>query len=455
MGYFNKIKDSTDYKRINASEFLRILQGHDKSYIREDYDDRIQVKNFVITDNLCFTNKFASSNIIEIENCFFEKEFYLDGPIFTKRVSIENCFFDKSLLFTNATFSESLDLKFIHCSNSFVLWGGNYKRITFSQYDLKELTVYGGEFTLLDIGYWTGSDIIGEITILNSGSKDKLGNINIKSMKIGKLYLGGDNKGNDFKIENCLCKVVIIEDFVNNGNLKFFGLEPLKDDNHKSYFEISKTNLGSSQFYRLNFKGFDEVNIFDSYLTDSIFSNVKWKDKITAFHRSELQSIVKKHDDQKSTSKELSQIKETLRQLKLVMSKQGDKIQELKFYSQEMNTYNKLLPWTSPCTDNFWNKIILHLSRIFSDYGQSFLRPLIFLFVFNLIFFILIDIVSIDKNDWSSFIYCWGEYFKLINPLHKLDDTLIGWGVFLDLLSRIASSYFVFSLIRASRRFVK
>jgi len=238
-----------------------------------------------------------------------------------------------------------------------------------------------------------------------------------------------------------------------------FGLEPLQGN--ATCFEITNSNLGKAQFFRIRFDKFDEIIFIDSFLSEINLINCEWrKDNfciVTSNKRNSLQSTEKQLEEHK-------QFRENFKQLKHVYEKQGDKINETFFYALEMNSYSSLIKENNPLKDVFWDRIIILLSRWLTDYGRSFLRPFVGILASNLFVLLILihffeyhslSIVKPVNNDPEAFNVALGEYFKLINPLHKMDECLTGLGVLWDLVSRIFSSYFLYGLIRSSRRFLR
>jgi hypothetical protein len=157
-------------------------------------------------------------------------------------------------------------------------------------------------------------------------------------------------------------------------------------------------------------------------------------------------------------------LRENFRQLKCAYSNQHDKILEAYFYGLEMNAHNLTITWLPPWRESFWQKLILILSRLFSNYGSSFLRPLLGILVSTWCILLLLigiynhhglAIVFPQNADSEALKIAAEEYFQLLNPFHETDESLHGWALMWDLLSRVLSSYFIYSLIRSTRRFLR
>ncbi len=168
-----------------------------------------------------------------------------------------------------------------------------------------------------------------------------------------------------------------------------------------------------------------------------------------------------KDRDIRETSYQLSNKRETYKQIKYALSKQGDYINEQLFHGFEMNIYNRTLKFRPK---NIFTKGILYLSHYASNYGQSMVRPIIFLFLLNgplflllvyLLYFPNVYIVSPENSSWNGFGNALAAFIKFNNPLRKNEDDLKSWALIIDYMMRIIASYTIYNIIRASRRFIK
>ena len=106
-------------------------------------------------------------------------------------------------------------------------------------------------------------------------------------------------------------------------------------------------------------------------------------------------------------------------------------------------------------------KIILYLSFLTSNYGQSLRRPILTLILINGILFSILNInlnfgfmprrlihIADIENTIAKFLW-------FMNPLHRNDPELKGLPLIIDIFIRMISSYCIYNIIRASRRFIK
>ncbi|CAH0280701.1 hypothetical protein SRABI27_03766 [Pedobacter sp. Bi27] len=447
----------TENKKIGTTALIEVMKGRDRSF--EVLDEWIEIKGYDITESFFFYDNILFTERIRFEDCTFHEHFSLEKSIFENYVEFKNCKVLQSLFILAGTFHKTLRITQLDCKY-FHLDSGNFQAIDFSSGN-KEMSIWirDAEFSEFNMGTYLGVDETKELIIYNQG-KTK-GKINIKGQTIAKLYMHGPNKDCQYLFEDVKTDYFHLSSFVNDGNLNIFGLSPATTGN--SYFEISKSNLGKAQFHRVAFDEFTEVIIIDSYLSETNLINCHWK-------RDNIKPMVGptygNHDKNRKvrTKVHFNQLKEVFRQLKYVYEKQGDRIQEQFFYGLEMKVYNKKLNWTWPVFETFWEKLILYLSEHLTSFGSSFLRPLTGLILTNiLILSVMINyyqygglsIVPYSLSDKAVVEQAFGLFFILLNPLHKVNDALRGWEIMWDLISRVMSSYFIYALIKSSRRFLR
>lgn len=124
-----------------------------------------------------------------------------------------------------------------------------------------------------------------------------------------------------------------------------------------------------------------------------------------------------------------------------------------------MDTYNKSLVWS---LKSFSTKLILTFSKWFSNYGLSLSRPILLILINILPFYLLIynekvlnvSAVSFSESSMKGFLNALGQFLYYINPLRKLETNTDSLFLTLDLCIRIISSFSLYSMIRATRRFL-
>ena len=457
-------------KKITSDELMRLLQNPIDDILKID-----EGKTTILFDSYIFDSYINEeddyfilcdiniSREIVFKNCTFNSKnlIFIEGIICEENVVFENCSFSKKLMFNNATFNKDLVFKFVHLDDGIRISGGSFNKISISGYDTKKINISNVTFENLYIGEYLINQTIGEFVLFCKSNE--VGNIIAKDQNFERIHISGTNSGSKFDFENTKCDNVTIDNFINEGSLNFYGIQPLNKNSDKRYFQIINSNLENAQFFRACFAEYKELVIIDSFVTDCIFIGCIWANNIRALKGIGYGTYEKSLETgRKITLTEAPAIKEAYRQLKISMSKHSDKIQENRFYAEELNYHNKNTLWTFPWKNQFWDKLILYASNIFSNYGQNFGKSLFWLLFGHLAFFILAISLgvfeSLHINVWqptsAGFKEAFEKYFIYINPLRKPETSFSGYLIFLDLLMRIWASYMIYNLIRTSRRFI-
>ncbi|MGL4452876.1 MAG: hypothetical protein ACRCTZ_17065, partial [Sarcina sp.] len=156
--------------------------------------------------------------------------------------------------------------------------------------------------------------------------------------------------------------------------------------------------------------------------------------------------------------------RETAYLLKKGKQEEGDSISASHFKRKELQLYLK------DCTSYFnlsklKECIVLFFNKISNDFGQSWIRGIIFTMSFAYMFYLLINFYGLEKPifrfTWSleGFGTAWKEYLKILNVLNfndKLDNfkfTALGETLFF--VSKIFVSYGIYQTVSAFRKFGK
>jgi hypothetical protein len=450
-------------KILSAEELRALLQNPPTDFIKEEYGKSIIfIDGYTFEDEHLILDDSITVNLpLTFQGCTFksDKLFFISGLTCNETLTFEGCTISDTIYFDSGTFKKEVLLKYVHVK-SVRLSKCTFDKISISGYEIDEVWVSGTKFESLYIGEHLIGDNIRKLVIF--AKEDETGDVIVREQSFDEISLHGTNKGS-LSFAKIKCNIISITDFKNVGSLNFYGIEPKDLTNDKRYFQITNSNLDKVQFYRALFSQYKELIIIDSFITDALFIGCKWSNNVRALNGpgyGAFEDSLK--TGRKTTSKEIVAIKEAYRQLKISMSKHSDKIQEHKFYSEELNFHNKTLSWGMPWGNQFWDKMILLWSKTFSDYGQSFIKPLIWLLFGHYILFLIALLfngfdplyISIYEPTEAGFQEAFEKFFIYINPLRRLETSFSGYLIFLDLLMRIWSSYMIYNLIRASRRFI-
>ncbi|HTB52667.1 MAG TPA: hypothetical protein VK718_07820 [Ferruginibacter sp.] len=418
---------------------------------------QIEIENIDIIGNDDFYTLDAPVRFI---NCRFTQDLIFLMCTITHDITMDNCSFFKNVGFMDVNITGKLHFFNCRIRKDFTVLGRNELSELFLGMNYCNKIVMGNLGNILrekllikqiDISGGKNSNRIKEISISAESFFDKLLISNINVNKIS-LYYG--DLSSEIKIFSCNINTLRLAGLINNGKLKLLNCRALENVGEKSNLIIDECNLAGAEFYQFDFSSYDEFNIMNSSLSESLFVNCKWRDNIY----SRIDEKSERHIEYLENNKRINNKKDNYRQIKYALSTQGDYVNEKFFHSLEMNAYNESLEWS---VDNLGTKLILIFSRRTSNYGQSLMWPIVWLIAINLTCFIFLinvfryDNYSIFSNtNLASSINATAEFLRLINPLHKNEPEFTGGKLIIDLFMRVCSSYMIYNIIRATRRFI-
>lgn len=448
-------------KTISTEKLIELLKDPTDE-VKEG--NKIVLVDYHIKDKNIFLNEEITINPgISFRNCFFESQYpvYFGNFNFNSEIVFKECFLPNGVQFEGGVFKKKIE--FNQCTLGDInLFGGVFTKIEIKWCEIKQIWINGVNFKEFYIGGSSGSGWPIESITINY-DPDTTGDITIIDQEFEEIHVSGINNKRKISFKNVKSDSITFSNFTNNGELRFYDVGPKDPKCDKKYFKIIQSNLGFAQFYRVLFASYKYLIIKDSLILKGTYINCEWSNNIRAF------SIPEKDTDEDSTPKmkeadhdEINAIKEAYRQLKIAVANQDDKILEKKFYAKEMTFYNKSLKCKRFWRNEFWDKMILCMSKCFSDYGQSFIKPLVWLLGVHFILFLLALVlhgfdslhISFLNPKLDGFEKAFVKYFIYINPFRSLETTLPGYLIIIDLAMRMWSSYMIYNLVRASRRFI-
>lgn len=387
------------------------------------------------------------------------------------------------------------EVEFIDCifkgNSRFFIEGGEYKNdFTLNFNELYELQIFGGKFTNFHLGKWGSGSKIDGIYIYHIEKIE--GKIQFSRVQSNALHISGQNENTQFAFEDSKFTRVNVYRLNNKSTLRFqnIGSTGLKG----SEFNIQDSNLGTSDFFLVDFDSFQEVNIRSSFIANSIFIDCKLLNPIQAkvgsgVSKGEIDMVslninnsetsLKQHSDEEflnifeftkeeqnkklleykkqlktleeaDVQQQIGYRKENYKQLKYSFYKTGDRISEKLFHGREMEEFMKM---DIPLSD----KLILKFSKWSSDFGQSVSRPfwvnggihvLLCVFLFGVLnyqgyYF------TLKTPSWCAFRSAMNEGLYLFLPLKAFNKDIL----LFDVIMKINSGFFIYNILRASRKF--
>ena len=158
---------------------------------------------------------------------------------------------------------------------------------------------------------------------------------------------------------------------------------------------INNSILGKLRLINCDFSKAEKIKIENSELTGVKFANVNWGE------------VSEKRICPELFRNKPEKARDVYRQLKLAHDNQKDHITANEFYALEMKAYERVLrkkSWFNP--KYFQQKLVFALHKFVSNFGQSWLRPLILIF--------LITITNIGAQTNPKLFFNYLLYFALI-----------------------------------------
>jgi len=417
-----------------------------------DYFDYLKILNLFgkIQFNYC---EFYLSNLdLKDVECFFQDcKFHTDWTLYDYRV-LENednviyqtCEFYKSV--SNYTPDNQKELA-IYNYSQFDYTCKFYSNIKFDRCHFKDTLFNTNQYNFLKEN--TIKQIIFKNCIFDS--KFKLNNFQIKVFKI--LDSVFKNKF-EFK-ENILDELLI-----DNSNFEkivdLFGSKFKKFKIYKSIFD-DFVGFENCQFGTDN-KLREEISVFKyaTFLDFINFRNTNFKSglDIENINIKEAPNFLNMSIEFKNTNRE------TFRIIKHSFDQISNNIEANKYFIQEMKKYKEDLK-KKPLIGNIQEKIIFNLNDTISSFGQSYLKPILWLIVFVLIYnFILYGY----EQNWLYKIFPPANHYiqNFINYLNDAAKNILPFTKFLkknleflSLLFYIIFSILIWQIIISIKRYTK
>lgn len=458
------------HERITSQNFI--------SQVDKQFQDKPHLNQYARNiDHATITGRVLYENNIPIScnHCIFVDQVTFAKNIFEVDISFYHCYFLKGIVFIDLKKTKNIYFRDCKIRKKFIISGGEIEKITTHSTSIQNLIIGSGHVGVTSINILA---IGGEKESYMEGIHVCEGS-SIKKMQINKTEIHTASFSGNLAIEteifNCQINSIYFNNVKNIGIFKFLNCKALRLNQKPSHFISNASNLGKTEFLQFDFSTFDEVNIIASVLIECLFVNTTWSNNITSFigdqmngymkdriiRKTPIKTIVlklfnlKPKPDYKENKEQLRNKREVYKQIKYALSQQGDFVNERMFHAMEMNTYYQILK--KQCCKNISTKIILKLSSYTSNYGQSLSRPILFLLIINgLLFscFNYIDGLRFTNFSKENIIDAVSKFLLYLNPLRR-NDGLSASLLIIDIISRMISSYAIYNIIRATRRFIK
>ncbi|AYB35305.1 hypothetical protein [Chryseolinea soli] len=320
---------------------------------------------------------------------------------------------------------------------------------------MKDVTIEGGHYLLMK--FVAQTDI--KLRVIKAKDSDAEKEKVSKEAQIDNLDLAAfiANEKNKLHFNNVDFRKVNLDSFDNYGFFQVNGSK-IRDE-----ILLTNTILRDANFNDVEFLKTCTINIRDSYLLKTTFTNVRWPSdyKIYPINNSPISDL---------DPAELKKLRESYRQLKLNYISSGNKFEALEFQKHEYDIHYEITKKDLGKNWRSWtligNFLIMWTHKYASVFSQSVLKPFAFLLGGHLVlFFFFLKVHSLgvefglDHPTCDAFWKGFGLYWTTMFPTHPFDiisfysNQKVNIMGGLDTLMRIWSAYFIFYFISASRKY--
>lgn len=465
-------------RHSSFDEFYQNEQAYFEEHSAGAFSDyKLTVENCVFLHDCNFTGKIECE--LDFKNCYFLTDVTFYNVIVSNKLVFRQCFFDQAMqILGSCVFQKEFHLIQLSTKKQLYVEGGKFEDCKWSFLDNGIVKVNGGDYLSLNIGYWGGGSILSQLSLHLPKVKGLVRVTGDKS-KIEQLNLFQFASDVSISIEDITVNSISIYRFRNEKSLRLSNIKSFETTT-ASQFSVVESYLGKAELYSINLRDFKSIHLVDSHLVDCFLINILFPNHINAYKgrlvgKSASEEVLIAKIELLETRKPLKGTKrpkydqsiityyekkrETLRQIKYALSKQGDSVNEQRFHSLEMKAHDRSLTWKR----SFWTKLIIKASSWTSDFGQSIWRPLIGLLLGHMLLFLFLVLlggvahlsISLSQHSEQGFRLAFEKYFQLINPLRRNEIPFDGYFILIDIIMRIWASYMIYNIIRASRRFIK
>lgn len=435
---------------LNKCKIIKLI--FDSSYIEKPFEfnecdfDEITISNTIFSNEIQIGNLktigFRTKDLNVWSSKFNGEIFFEFGEIteqclFNKVEFNEQLVFERNFKFNKINFSEVV-AKY----NATFVYNENIKSLTFADSNFQSCFYFNSFITK------SSSDVNLHFYGINHG------NYSFGGAPITFIDLSCINYGTII-FTRTIISIVWIEQFINYSSLLFKSVKLSTNSNHIFIYDSS---LNLTEFENVDFSKFEEVIIAKSDVSNVVFNN------------SILPNILKLKSNNKQLGAKIEEdeflneniyYRESYRQLKIALERQGNRSAALYYKSKEMYYNYKELKFGA-------EKVLLFLNYISNNYGNSWARGLLFSITLYFVFFLIYNAsLEIPFFEWKlhftleetirTFNKSLLNYFKYIAsyPNLQIEDRIISkwYGILNLILSRIFISYGIYQTIIAFRKY--
>jgi uncharacterized protein YjbI with pentapeptide repeats len=464
--YFDKSKfiDNAYFKNIifeKNANFEEVIFNN-ASFENTTFNDEVDFSKAIFYGSTNFKNSTSVHPISFLNSIFINKVYFWNNNFFSEvdftlakflnRVLFHNNIFTKNVNFLETEFKHNVTFH----KTSFI------EKVNFHKTQLNNI--------ILNLEGKTGKFILNDI-YLKEKSKIEIKNLKTVNLSIEEVNNSTDNfffyNTDIITLKNYKeYYLKYIESLKDIEHLKKY-LKDLKENIEKENIEIidqlkaepnltiKNSHLNKMKFINCDFSNAKNIHIEGSELTEVKFINTEWG------------KFSEKRICPDLFEKEPKKARETYRQLKYSLDNQKDHINANEFFSLEMKAYGKSLKW-----NNWQDKIVFTINKWTSDFGQSWIRPLIWIIILTSLMSLYLHYKEInlqlifnnDNLNWSmiinSLILMIENFFSTLNVFKifgNLNNHYLNLPCFYTFSSiyTILLAFFIYQFIIAVKRKTK
>jgi hypothetical protein len=449
---FNKLT----IKNTSNIDFKDVLISFSYCQIQEIEISEIESKNVGIHCHGCIIEgRIKNGNLksVGLNNCFTPSLFLLNQNNVNISYTEENVFVKswKRVI-------EGMDIKSIKdllaIKQNINIYHSKNIRFSFNHNRTGKTGIYRDKYSQIDewkIRYYLTEEqkksLIINVSVDFSNQQDEL--LKIENCMLNALSLTGNANGK-ISIENSSINNLFIRDFSSESDTLLYNIHPVLNE---SKLEVHKSNMDNTWFDNIDFNGYKSLSFYRTRLAKAAFTSCNFPEDNLSFDKFKtLENI--HYPDIKPENYYKDQY-ETFLQLKKSLEDSGNYYEAQKIGAISKESLRKI------STLSKWDKFILWTYAKSNNHGLSIKKPLIGLFGFSIIFYVLYllsigRIFNSNEIDWILV----GHYFSFMDLTHRQDflvskEEYSFWTLTIDFSNKLIVGFFLFQFVSAFRKYVK
>ncbi|WP_457623192.1 pentapeptide repeat-containing protein [Persephonella sp.] len=367
--------------------------------------------------------------VVNFSNTIFKSEAFFEEAEFKDKINFINAVFEKESSFNKAKIYKEINFIETEFKNKSYFNSAVFYRINFSK-SVFEKDIDFSKAVFKNTINFTKTKISKNIKFYESKFLCKevyFNNCNIHEIEFESIYLA---KESHFEIRNCNIFRLKIKNLFNYADIFLISNVKIGSE-YKGELILDNCILNDIKFINCDFSQAERIIIKNSFIEDVAFNNVNWGE------------ISENRINPELFEENPKSARDTYRQIKHALDKHSDHINANWFYALEMKAYEKHMKECFleglNCDQNSKDYVIFFFNKWISNFGQSWIRPLLLILLFT----VLMMFLGIEVNTNVNSIY------KYIIPFNLLPSICIYTMkvILLEILLLVLSTSFSIALL--------